>query len=169
MNKFTVSVISASMFALLPAGALARGGPAIVVTAPEVSVSSWSARITRALDRNLTYPTPMRGEPAEGVVAVKFLCSDNGTPSGVAIARSSGSRELDAAALQAVTHIATLHPLPDGITHDQPFEANILYATSQKKHDRQMAALLAEARDRNALVGNPDQKVALNIGFSAAR
>jgi protein TonB len=169
MTKLTVSVIAAGMFALLPAGALARGGPPIVVTGPEVSVASWSARVARSLDRNLTYPMPIRGAPAEGAVAVKFLCSENGTPSGIAIARSSGSRVLDAAAMRAVAHIATLHPLPDGITHAQLFEANILYATTQRKHDRQMAALLAEARDRNASFANPGEKVALNIGFAAAR
>ena len=167
MTVFTSYIIASTMLALLPAGAMAAQKQ-IVVTAPEVSLNAWSGRVVRALDRNIDYPIPIRGEPNEGVASVKFLCSEDGTPSQVAIVKSSGSRDLDASAVRAVRRIATLHPLPDGITHDQPFQANIIYATSQKKLDRQMAALLAEAKNRNAWLENRSEKVALNIGFAAA-
>ena len=168
MRAFTSSAIVSVMLALLPAGAMAAQKQ-ILVTAPKVSLDTWSGRVVRALDRNLYYPMPIRGEPNQGVVSVKFLCSESGTPSKVTIVKSSGSRDLDASAVRAVARIATLHPLPDGITHDQPFQANILYATSQKKLDRQMAALLAEAKDHNARFAKRSDKMALNIGFAAAR
>ncbi len=155
------------MLALLPAGAIAAGKQ-IVVTAPEVSLNLWSGRVVRALDRNLYYPMPIRGELNEGVVSVKFLCSEDGTPFKVTIVKSSGSRDLDASAVRAVTRIVTLHPLPDGITHDQPFQANILYAASQKKLDHQIAVLLAEAKNHNARFANRSEKLALNIGIAAA-
>jgi len=167
MTVFTSSIIVSVMLALLPAGAMAAEKQ-ILVTAPEVSLTQWSGRVVRALERNLTYPIPIRGAPNQGVVSVKFLCSETGTPSEVAIVKSSGSRDLDAAAVRAITRIATLHPLPDGIAHDQPFQANIIYATSQKKLDRQIAALLAEAQNRNAWFANRSEKLALNIGVAAA-
>ena len=167
MTAFTSSIIASAILALLPAGAIAAEKP-IVVTGPEVSLNAWSGRVVRALDRNLYYPIPIRGEPNEGVASVKFLCSEDGTPSQVVIVKSSGSRDLDASAMRAVARIATLHPLPNGITHDQPFQANIIYATSQKKLDRQMAALLAEAKNHNAWIANRSEKLALNIGFAAA-
>ena len=168
MTAFTSSVVASALLALMPAGAMAAEKQ-IVVTAPEVSLNQWSGRVVRALDRNLYYPIPIRGEPNEGVASVKFLCSEDGRPSQVVIVKSSGSRDLDASAVRAVRNIVTLHPLPDGITHDQPFQANIIYATSQKKLDRQMAALLAEAKDQNARIANRLEKLALNIGFAAAR
>lgn len=167
MTAFKSSIIASFIFVLLPAGAIAAEKP-IVVTGPEVSLNAWSGRVVRALDRNLYYPIPIRGVPDEGVASVKFLCSEDGTPAKVAIVKSSGSRVLDAAAVRAVRRIVTLHPLPDGITHDQPFQANILYATSQEKLDRQVAALLAEAKNRNAWFANRSEKLALNIGFAAA-
>lgn len=168
MTAFTSSIIASAILALLPAGAVAADKQ-IVVTAREVSLDTWSGRVVRAMDRNLDYPMPIRGEPNEGVASVKFLCSEDGSPSQVMIVKSSGSRDLDASAMRAVARIATLHPLPQGITHDQPFQANIIYATSQKKLDRQMAALLAEVRNHNASIVNRSEKVALNIGFAAAR
>lgn len=168
MTGFRSSIIASAILALLPAGAIAAEKP-IVVTGPEVSLNLWSGRVVRALDRNLDYPIPIRGEPDEGIAYVKFLCSEDGRPANVAIVKSSGSRDLDASAVRAVRRIATLHPLPDGITHDQPFQANIVYATSQKKLDRQLATLLAEAKNRNAAFANRSEKLALNIGFAAAR
>lgn len=168
MTFLKSSIIASAMLALPPVAAMAAEKP-IVVTAPEVSINQWSGRVVRALDRNLDYPMPMRGEPSEGVVSVKFLCSNDGTPSQVVVVKSSGARDLDASALRAVSRIATLHPLPDGITHDQPFQANILYATSQKKLDRQLADMFAEAKNHNARLAHNMEKPALNLGFAAAR
>lgn len=167
MKSFTSLFIASAILASLPGGGAIAAGKQAMAVGPGVSVPQWSGRVVRALDRNLHYPMPIRGGPNEGIASVKFLCSEDGTPSEIAIVRSSGSRDLDAAAVRAVARIATLHPLPEGIAHDQPFQANIVYATSQKRLDRQMATLLAE-KDRSASFATRSEKLALNIDIAAA-
>jgi TonB family protein len=164
MTNSTSLALAIAVLGLLPSSAVAADQRAIVVTAP-VSLAQWSTSVERSLDRTLTYPAPLRGPDPEGVVKVKFLCSESGTPTGITLAKSSGSRALDAAALRAVRRIKTLHPLPDGLSHSQIFQANILYASSERSHDRWMSALEEEAKRQNARVADRPREVAQNIVY----
>jgi TonB family protein len=133
-----------------------------------MGITQWSARVGRTLDQHLEYPLPIVGQLHEGAVAVQFLCSDDGTPTGVTVKKSSGFKDLDYAALRSVRQIKTLHPLPDSVPHGQVFQANILFADSERAMKRQMADLLAEALQNNARFAERPREVALNIGFVTA-
>lgn len=141
----------------------------IVVTATPFTVDQWVARTTKSLESHLNYPAYLLGrEPNEGVARVRFRCSEDGTPSAVTLDGTSGHRELDNEALRAVSRIRTLHPLPDGITHDQQFQAVVLFARTQASYDRQVASIRDEAMQRNALAARGGAPMAVSIGLVAA-
>lgn len=162
MRNIVKLLLASSAATLIPSMSTAEENQSIHVTAPKVTVSQWSRTMTRNLDDRLEYPRFLVGR-TQGVVRLKFLCSESGAPSDVAVLQSSGSRQLDQAALRAVRRIPTLHPLPDGVAHDQKYVATILFAQDQASHDRQMALLVREAQDHNKRFGN--RQVALGIGF----
>ena len=144
----------------------------IVVTATPLTVDQWAARTSRSLQGRLHYPVYLMGrEPNEGTVRVRFRCSEDGAPSAVTLAGTSGHRELDNEALRAVGKIRTLHPLPDGITHDQQFQAVVLFAANRESYDRQAAAIRDEAMRRNALAAQASHggaPMAVSIGLVGA-
>jgi protein TonB len=139
----------------------------VVVTAPTLTVDQWSANMTRSLERQLRHAVHSNGpRPNEGLVRVNFRCSEDGTPSAVALASSSGHRDLDRAALRVVSNIPTLHPLPQGITHDQRFAALILFANDQLSYNRQMAVLREDAARENASRTGVRTPLAMTIGLT---
>ncbi len=117
---------------LLAAPAIAGGHsqePPITVQGQHETVAQWSDRVGHSLDRGLAYPKPMgTANYNQGLAKVAFHCSQDGRPDGVALISSSGSRDLDRAAMQAVQRIQTLHPLPDGIGHDRAIQAWVAFA-----------------------------------------
>jgi TonB family protein len=135
------------------------------VRAGSITLAAWSARVSAALDRQLPNPEVLPGESRySGIVVVKFGCSDSGAPSEVAIAKSSGSRSLDRAALQGIRHVATLHPLPDGMLHSQRYQAAILFAETPTEARRLIANLQKDAETRNSwFQPKPQQTAAIAI------
>ncbi|WP_019833873.1 TonB family protein [Sphingomonas sp. PR090111-T3T-6A] len=126
---------------------------AITVQAQHETVGEWSQRVGRSLDDELVYPH--RAGPddyAQGLAKVSFRCSDDGRPGSVAMLSSSGSRDLDRAAMQAVKRIPTLHPLPDGISHDRAFQAWIAFALDEGALKRMANTAHRDADQMNARV-----------------
>ncbi|HEU4960170.1 MAG TPA: energy transducer TonB [Sphingomonas sp.] len=141
----------------------------IVVTATPLTIDQWAARTTKSLEGHLHYPTYLLGREAnEGMARIRFRCSEDGTPSAVTLAGTSGHHELDSEALRAVSSIRTLHPLPDGITHDQQFQAVVLFAKDRQSYDRQVASIHDEAMRHNALAARGGAPMAVSIGLVAA-
>ncbi|MCC2977620.1 energy transducer TonB [Sphingomonas sp. PL-96] len=167
MLKFVVCTAALAATVVTPAPGLARQQEqGIVIVAEPVTLSTWSQRTTKLLERHMVYPHYMLGAlPREGVVRVSFLCSETGKPKSVAIADSSGFSELDAAALRAVRMIPTLHPLPQGLKHDQRYQAVLLFATSQASHDRQLVGIPEDAARRNAWFGDGGTPIALGVSL----
>jgi TonB family protein len=169
-------------FYLAAAGALSLLAPAyaapqqpkkaIVVTAKAPTVDQWAALTSRSLENHLRYPAYLLGRgPNEGTVRVRFRCSEDGAPSAVTLAETSGHRELDNEALRAVGKIRTLHPLPDGITHDQQFQAVVLFARDQASYERQIASAKYKTMRRNALASRASHggaPMAVSIGLVGA-
>lgn len=151
------ALLSTSAFASQPSGLNVQTSP--------VTLAEWSARISAELDRRLPIPEALPGRSQNsGIVIVKFLCSESGAPGDVALAKSSGSRSLDRAALEAMRHVATLHPLPDGMSHSQKYQAAILFAETPSEARRLVAAMQKDAATRNAWFGHrPVQTAALGI------
>jgi hypothetical protein len=93
----------------------------------------------------------------EGLMAVRFKCSDNGRPRSVQISMHSGNADFDASGRQMIASIKNLHPLPAGVGHDQVFEATIQVAGSLAEYNHQLARwhqhqILARAASQQATV-----------------
>ncbi len=153
----------------LPAIVLA-GGPkqdaqnGITVQATAVSVQNWSQRVAHSLDAGLSYPRPLgRGDYNQGMSKIAFHCSDSGVPSDVTIVGSSGSRDLDVAAMRAVQGIPTLHPLPDGIRHDQAFQAWIVFAGDERDLGRRLQSVRHDAMLANVEAAKRASQTASNL------
>lgn len=172
--KWITFALMSSVLAMVPfSGAAGKGQDTeINVTAQHRSLTDWTARTGQMLSQKLQYPAIIAG-PQEGVVAVKFMCSDSGAPTGIALLKSSGSAQLDRAAMRGVSRIATLHPLPSGLAPSQKYVATILFAQSQGSYVRQIRKLESEQQDGNKwfdgrqtmainLLDDNDRIVALN-------
>lgn len=161
---YTMKILCASFaLSLMPVSAFAEQDHGIQVTAKPVTVVKWAEHTSKLLDRSLARN---RNWPAqkEGIVAVKFLCSDTGAPSNIALLQSSGSKRLDAVAMKAVGRIASLHPLPDGVSRNQKFVAKILFAENQQSYWRQIDALRQAARLQNDKYNRPTN-LAFGVGL----
>ncbi|MBR0553817.1 energy transducer TonB family protein [Stakelama marina] len=170
MKTITTFAIASGLLLAVPGHAQNTQNPEFDVTAPTLTIERWSKGITRKLNRNLDYPVRFHQaggfhQPSEGVVRVNFRCTETGAPTAITLAKSSGHRELDRAAMAAVQRIKTLHPLPAGIGAGQRYQALLLFALDQQSHDRQLAKLQQEADRRNAALGQPAERVAMGISI----
>lgn len=106
----------------------AQESPDIQVVAPNAEVRAWSERVAQRIERQMLYPATLAGN-IPGIVDVTFMCSDEGRPTQVAVARSSGYRPIDRAGLKAVRSVHSLHPLPAGVGHEKRYKARLFFAT----------------------------------------
>lgn len=138
--------------------------PEITVTAPAAGeIQAWSARVGSAIDREMRYPRLLGlSNSHEGTVDVTFRCSEDGTPTEVTLARTSGSRLLDRAGLQAVRRVDSLHPLPNGVSHAQVYRARMLFAIDDGmgREKRKAEALREQADAANARLARNRQAAA---------
>lgn len=120
---------------LMAFAALALSVPSAAQQQVDPELAQWVERIEVQLNENLDRAAhPVRD--ASGVVTLKFNCSENGKAANVAIAKSSGNRQIDRAAIRAVNMVESFHPLPRGLGHGQPIMAVLSYDTSTSKHER---------------------------------
>lgn len=160
--------ISSGLLIAAPAQARHQS-KSIVVVGERVSLTDWSKHMTKALERQMVYPSYLTlAEPHEGVVRVSFLCSESGRPTAVTLQDSSGHRDIDQAAMRAVQRIPTLHPLAEGLTHAQRYQAVLLFAKDQASYDRQIAAIEEDVARRNAWFGQGGAQVAMGVSLMPA-
>ena len=125
------------------------------------TLAAWSDRVFDDLGKVTKYPGAIGNLPTpEGVVAVKFNCSESGAPENVTLVEKSGHRDLDNATLRAVRRIASLHPLPEGMNHRQAIIVRVLYANSEQDTRRKLAKLQADAARSNAWFGRSNSDTA---------
>lgn len=161
MHKSHLAVLGA-LLVLCATGAQGKQKD-LVVTGPP-TLSQWTFHVGAMLSRSMASTAYSLEQSAdEGIVAVRFRCTEDGRPGEVAVARSSGSPRIDEAAVRAVRWIKTLHPLPEGLHPSQRYEAVMLYALTQASHDRQIAAIRSEAARRNAWIDNTTGRLALGV------
>ena len=161
MTKVHWAALPLMTLLAVPTAALQAGQtePDITVTAPAAGeLRAWSIRVGSAIDREMRYPRLLGlSNSHEGMVDVTFRCSEDGTPTAVTLARKSGSRLIDRAGLQAVQRVDSLHPLPNGVSHDQVYRARMLFAIDDGfgREQRKAETLREEADVANArLAGN---------------
>lgn len=94
-----------------------------------VTLQQWTQRIEGEMGRNLRYPHMVGGRVRDGLVEVSFVAGEDGRPTSVAVTQTSGSAQLDAAAKRAISRIATLQPLPNGVGQGQVYKAQMIFAT----------------------------------------
>jgi TonB family protein len=163
----TLVCLSLAVAGTIAAAAPAQEGRDVVVVAKPITLAQWTAGVGSQIDKVLRYPTDIMNENMSGIASVRFQCSDDGKPTAMTVSRKSGWRDLDREAVRAVAKLKTMHPLPDGLKHDQHYVANILFARSQDDHDRQIAKWRKEADRRNAWFRSPDQAIVINVGSQA--
>jgi TonB family protein len=119
-----------------------------------VTLAEWTGRMNLMLDREIrrAYPSVSRGT-TQGVVRVKFNCSEDGRPDKVTLLKSSGSSLLDKQALRAVERVASLHPLPTGFRPDQKYVAVLVFASDPS--DVRIRTAGREQMRRNAWYHDP--------------
>ena len=82
------------------AGRATQDRPATLSAAARQSLMArWGALIRAQVERRKSYP---RGSRASGTTVLRIAVSSSGSLAGVSVARSSGARELDQAAIRAV-------------------------------------------------------------------
>ena len=161
MKSITMFVSGTIALAALVPSSIAIGRTTAVSGPP--TLAKWSERVYRDLGDHLNYPTSVLGRYSTGVVAVKFKCSETGAPADIALYTSSGAHDLDQATLRALRHIVTLHPLPDGMLHNQQFVMRVLFAESPESAAQQISKIRAEAAKSNAWFGKAGPTMASTI------
>ena len=159
----TIVLLSPPLAAAPPAGS-GTHHPSIMVEGPPPTLAAWSQQVTRMLETRLRFPRSMAGQDThEGVVRVRFVCSDGGAPANISVRSSSGAHDLDREAVRAIGRIPTLHPLPDGLARDQRYEALVMFANTPARHAQQMRAARAEVAASDERHGRRAPDLAMGI------
>lgn len=83
--------------------------------APTVSPARWQARVLARIKRFQRYPRGAKSRGEEGVVGVNFVIDSSGAVISTRLSRSSGSSELDRAALDSLRRASPMPAPPPGI------------------------------------------------------
>ena len=140
--------------------ALSKNEP-IVVSAESVGVS-----VSRDLNRQLEYAARFGlYHHGDGYVMLRFHRGDDGKPENITFYRRSGSSGVDRLARAAVRRLGSRGGLPETGIANQPFQANIVLATSQLSHDRLAAEL--ERAELNRLASAPGERAVIAVAGSS--
>jgi periplasmic protein TonB len=150
MFKLLKVALPLTLVLAVPTTTAAASNEIVVTGAKDAELKRWTSRVEQGISRQMRFPRSVGQAPVDsGLVDVTFKCSQDGSPSEVTIAQTSGSRQIDRAGVRAIERLKTLHPLPDGITHGQVYRARLLFA-SDKGMAKQIIALREEARAGNS-------------------
>lgn len=149
----SLTTLAVALILLFPVSSSAQQhSPDVTVRGAAMTQAQWAVLVDRKLSSALTYPGLMENEAVKsGIVSVRFHVDGNNQPVALAISRKSGSPRLDRAALRAIARMRTLPTMPATFGPDQPFVANIMFATSYDEYDRQVAQLRKEANRQRAV------------------
>ncbi len=153
-------LLSAVLLTTLAIGAIPLSAKQERIVVSASPVDTWQGAIGRNLDRNLArinFEDPRR--PTDGIVQVRFECDEDGKPANVTVFRKSGNPRMDRGVVQAVSRLDSLHPLPEGISHGQLFQANVIVAGSEERFERLSRKLKQEEAERLAASSPAEGKV----------
>ncbi len=115
-----------------------------IVVSSDRSVNKFVEAVSRDLDRSLNRFSRSSFNEGTGVAQVLFECGPDGKPTNIKMYSRAGDVGVSRQARRAVANIRSLHPLPQGLTNDQLFLANIIIA----KDSRQFNELSEELNER---------------------
>lgn len=127
-----------------------------------VSAESVGATVSRDLNRQLEHAARSgRYSHGDGYVMLRFNRGDDGRPENITFYRSSDASGVNRLARAAVRRLGSRGGLPDTGVANQPFQANIVLATSQLSHDRLAADL--ERAERYRLASSPGERAVIAV------
>ncbi len=155
---------SAAVLAV-PLAPLASAAPGIVVTGRPMDV--FTRDVTRDLQTQIARThLPYRFDRS-GMVSVRFHATPTGGTRDLTIYRSSGTNVLDRTAQRAVLRLSSLAPLPSGIRENNVFQANIVFANSEREGDRLQRRFQQLEAERLRTAGTQGRAV-LTFGATSA-
>jgi TonB family protein len=161
--KKTISFVLALAFAATAAPAISKNQPIVV------SAASVEAKVSRDLDRQLENAArTARYDHGDGYAMVRFTRGADGRPENISFYRRSGVSGVDRLARTAVKRLGLNGGLPDTGVANQPFQANIVLATSQPAFERLAADLGRAERQRLASSAGERAVVAVSGGSRTA-
>lgn len=98
------------------------GGPQANVNNPNIVgsggkvIDAYRSQLRREIERNKRYPQRAKMMRKQGVVTVSFTLNADGSIQSPRVAKSSGSEDLDKAAIQAVQNARSVGPRPAGMS-----------------------------------------------------
>lgn len=162
--KKLLFVAFATSLACSPAGIQAQQDDIVVSSAR--SVHDFVEDVSRDLDRQL-YQLDVASprDRQTGLAQVLFECGPDGKPTNIRLYKKSGFWT-DLKARQAVSKIRSLHPLPQGVTHDQLYLANIIIADSAREFKKLSEELKQLEKQRIASSKGDRRIFAFNLSKS---
>lgn len=151
-----------NILGLVAAISLTQGTGAIAQSSVASRYAHWEQRLRERVNDQLSYPQAANG--AFGDVLVGFRIGPDGKPTNIAVRKSSGYEIFDRAALQLVSQLGHLGPVPSAAGRVGEIVIKLSYgdgastaagAIQVAKSDRH-EQLANQKRDR-ALVSNPTQ------------
>ncbi|WP_379923135.1 hypothetical protein [Erythrobacter sp. R86502] len=137
-----------------------------IVVSSGRSVDDFVNDVSRDLDRQLKrIAITSSRQHGNGVAQVLFECGPDGKPINVRMYKKSGFwTSLEARSV--VSKIRSLHPLPQGITHDQLYLANIIIADSPREFQK-LSEKLEQLEKQRIASATGDRKIfAFNLSKS---
>lgn len=126
-----------------------------------VSADSAEVAVSRDLDRQLAAAARFDQAHGDGYAIVRFHRGEDGRPANVTFYRRSGVFSVDRLARNAVRRLGRDGGLPDTGAANQPFQANIVLATSERSY-RKLAADLTSAEQRR-LASSPKERAVVAV------
>jgi|GEM_PF-3364599 len=103
----TLTLFLASSFALTSLSL-----PAIADQKEDWKAARWAKKLEMRVDRHMDYPVQAAARKQQGLVQIRAEIAEDGTITSKKIIGSSGSEQLDKAALKVVKRLGTLPPPP---------------------------------------------------------
>lgn len=147
MKNLVLAALAASL-ALAPGGTLAQ--PEDIIVSSARPIDQFVEEVSRDLDRQLKrHGAPYPHFAETGLTQVFFECGADGKPTNIRVGRKSGLFA-GSTARRAVAKLRSLHPLPQGVSHDQTFLANVIIASDRDQLEELTEELQQLERERIA-------------------
>ncbi|MBX7539438.1 energy transducer TonB [Qipengyuania sphaerica] len=165
MNKIVALTIATALSATVLAGPVFSQN--IVVT-PATSHEAFVTKVSDDLNRQLNRRGGIdRNVNGDGIAIVRFERDASGDPANVRMMRKSGRTSLDRIALKSVRRLSSLDVVPSGVTAEQTYQANIIFATSHASKDDLERQLAREEAAR--IASSPAERHVFAFGSAPSR
>ncbi len=155
--KTTFAAGAAMATLVLTAPAIAQDEQIVVESA--AAMEAWTDVTERSLNRKLIgSERAMRVKPKSGIVQLRFTLDEEGRADNFKVYSSSGNNRTDKVAKRAVQSLSNLAEVPVRNARAQTFQANIIFANSEREHE-ELATILAKREAKRIAMGGSETTV----------